>query len=329
MKELHGKKILITGATGMICSTVAELLFEMNRKENAAITVILAGRSRERMEKRFEELSEGKDYIFAEFDATKECTLDMDVDYIIHGASNAYPGVYAKQPVETMIGNITGTNGLLILARDRKAKRFLFISSSEVYGLKEEARPYKEDDYGFIDILKSRACYPNAKRAAETLCASYIDEYNLDCVIVRPGHIYGPQITDSDNRASAQFTRKALSGENIVMKSAGTQMRSYCYTEDCARAILTVLTQGECGQAYNISNKNSVVSIRQVAEELAKCAGTKVVFENPSDEEAKGYNLMDNSALDATKLESLGWKAEYSLEDGVRKTLQVLCQKYR
>lgn len=173
-----------------------------------------------------------------------------------------------------------------------------------------------------MDILNQRASYPSSKRAAETLCVAYADEYDVETVIVRPGHIYGPSITENDSRATAQFTRKAHNNEDIIMKSAGNQIRSYCYTLDCASAILAVLINGKNGNAYNISNKNSVVSIRDIAEAIAECAGKKVVFENSSDIEKKGYNLMNNSSLDSEKLESLGWRAVFTLEEGVKRTLQ-------
>ena len=322
LDKLYGTSILITGATGMICSAVAEILFYLNKEHNANLRIILAGRNKERLQKRFYCFKEGKDYTFFSYDATSSDAISIKTDYIIHGASNADPGKFAKEPVETMLANIIGLNTLLKSATCNNAKRLLYISSSEVYGRKEEKRPYKEDDYGFVDILNPRASYPSSKRAAETLCAAYSAEYGLDTVIVRPGHIYGPTITDSDSRASAQFTRKAKAGEDIVMKSSGTQLRSYCYSMDCASAILAVLINGKCGEAYNISNSNSVVTIREIAEALAKAGNVNIVFENPSDLEKKSYNLMDNSSLEALKLESLGWKAIFNIKDGTNKTIK-------
>lgn len=320
IEKLDNKKILITGATGMVCSSVVEILEYLNRKTNAGIEIVLAGRDGKRIRERF---NEKFGYEFVLYDATKECKLNIDVDLIIHGASNANPALYARNPVETLLGNIVGTNSLLELAKRTNA-RLLYISSSEVYGRKENNCPYYEEDYGFIDILNSRACYPNGKRAAETLCKAYDEEYNVDTVIVRPGHIYGPTITATDVRVSAQFTRSVLQGENIIMKSAGTQLRSYCYTLDCASAILTVLLHGKRGNAYNISNKDSVVTIRELAEAFAGYLGTKIVFTNPSDVEIKGYNLMTNSSLDSRKLEDLGWSACFNLKDGVRRTMEIL-----
>lgn len=322
LDRLYGKSILITGATGMICSVIAEVLLFLNKEENAKIHIILASRNKDRLQKRFYYFNEGKDYTFFLYDATCATPLNIKADYIIHGASNADPSKFAKEPVETILANIIGLNTLLKSAIDNQTKRLLYISSSEVYGQKKEKRPFKEDDYGFVDILNPRASYPSSKRAAETLCSAYSAEYGLDTVIVRPGHIYGPTITDSDSRASAQFTRKAKAGEDIVMKSAGTQLRSYCYTMDCATAILTVLINGKCGEAYNISNPKSVVTIRKMAEALAEAGNVNIVFENPSDLEKKSYNLMDNSSLESMKLESLGWKAKFNIIEGTNKTIK-------
>lgn len=321
LDRLYGKSILITGATGMICSAVVEILFYLNKENKANIHIILAGRNKERLKKRFYCFEEGKDYTFVPFDATSLAPINIKADFIIHGASNADPGKFSKEPVETMLANIVGLHTLLKSAAENQTKRLLYISSSEVYGKKEEKRPYKEDDYGFVDILNPRASYPSSKRAAETLCASYSAEYGLDTVIVRPGHIYGPTITSSDSRASAQFTRQAKAGEDIVMKSTGSQLRSYCYTMDCASAILTVLINGQCGEAYNISNPLSVVTIREMAEALTKAGNVNILFENPSDIEQKSYNLMDNSSLDSIKLVNLGWNALYPMNIGAIKTL--------
>ena len=217
--------------------------------------------------------------------------------------------------------NIIGTNALLQLAKRRGAK-LLYISSSEVYGAKEDSLPFSESKYGYIDVLNPRNCYANAKRAAENLCISYGVEYGVNSDIVRPGHIYGPSSTDSDSRAAAQFMRNAVHGDDIVLKSSGTQLRSYCYTLDCASAILSVLINGESLNAYNISNKDSIVNIRNVAEKFAELGGVKLVFQAPSDAEAKGYSLMANSSLDSRKLEGLGWRAQFDLETGVRNCIK-------
>lgn len=324
VNQIFGKNILVTGATGMVCSSVIDVIAWMNHHGDARIQLMLAGRNREKIASRFRDVLSLEEYQFIEYDATKDQRLSLKVDFIIHGASNANPAIYAKEPVETLLGNVVGLNNVLNVAEKNPGSRILYISSSEVYGNKinGDNRPYKEEDYGFVDILNPRACYPNGKRTAETLCAAYAQKYGVDFVTVRLGHIYGPSITKADTRASAAFTRDVAAGQNIVMKSAGAQLRSYCYTLDCASAILTVLLNGESGNAYNISNKDSIVSIRDMAEALAAEGGVEVIFENPSDVERKSYNLMSNSALNAEKVEGLGWKPLFNLEEGTRRTIQ-------
>lgn len=323
-ERLDHSRILITGAGGLICSALVDLLLHRNDTAGSGIQVYAAGRSREKLANRFDHWSGRDDLHFVAYDAAKPIGCTERFDYLIHGASPANPAAYNAQPVETMVANFTGIHNILRYARDCGAKRVLYVSSSEVYGRKEGCDPYHEAEYGFLDLLNPRACYPSSKRAAETLCAAYGQEYGVNSVIVRPGHVYGPTATAADNRASSQFPRDVLAGKDIVMKSAGTQLRSYCYVLDCASAMLAVLLEGEKGHAYNISNRGSVVTIRQMAQAFADAAGCKLEFENPTDAESRSYNLMDNSALNAVSLENLGWQGLFDLETGVRATLDAL-----
>ena len=190
--------------------------------------------------------------------------------------------------------------------------------------MKEGNTPYQEEEYGFVDLLDPRSCYPSSKRAAETLCAAYGKEYGVDTVIVRPGHIYGPTATHSDNRASSQFPRDVLAGKDIVMKSSGAQLRSYCYVLDCVSAMLVVLLRGQTGSAYNISNAQSVATIREMAQAFADAAGKQLCFEDPSHSEKAAFNRMSHSDLTSDRLEALGWHGMFDLDKGVRATLDAM-----
>lgn len=319
-QRLAGSKILITGAGGLICSALVDFLLGMEQD----IQVYAAGRDPEKLKKRFTHWENHPNLHCVRYDALEPIALDVPMDYLIHGASNASPKAYSTQPVETMLANFTGMHHALDFARNCGAQGVLYVSSSEVYGKKDNSELYGEGEYGFVDILNPRACYPCSKRAAETLCAAYSAEHGLRTVIVRPGHIYGPTATAHDDRASSQFPRDVLAGKDIIMKSAGSQLRSYCYVLDCVSAMVTVLLDGDCATAYNISNPDSVVTIRQMAQAFAHAAGRQIVFENPSDVEAKSYNLMDNSALDAQRLIALGWKGLFDLQEGVKATLDAM-----
>ena len=320
LEGLDRCRVLITGAGGLIGSALVDFLLSLDLD----IQVYAAGRSVERLAARFRHWADHPGLCLQAYDATRPFESPVAFDYLIHAASPAAPAAYGAAPVETMLANFHGLDQILRFARDTKARRVLYVSSSEVYGRKEGSGPYREEDYGFVDLLDPRSCYPVAKRAAETLCAAYGKEYGVDTVIVRPGHIYGPTATASDGRVSSAFPREVLAGRDIVMKSPGTQLRSYCYVLDCASALVTVLLAGASGHAYNISNKDSVVTIRQMAEAFAQAAGRQVRFADPTAAEAAVFNPMDCSALDAAALEALGWRGLFDLGQGVAATLDAM-----
>lgn len=318
--KLSGKSVLVTGATGMICSTVADILWYLRKNVFPDIKIILAGRSEEKIRSRFSYAAEG-DFDYFEFNTAAVDNTSDGYDYIIHGAGNADPAAIMKEPVETILTNVSGLRSLFSLLKNTDS-RLLFISSSEVYGRNLGDHPIKEDDYGYVDILNPRACYPNAKRISETLCAAFKEEYGKDSVIVRPGHVFGPSVSDKDSRASAEFTRRVHAGDDIILKSSGEKIRSYVYTLDCASAIITVLLNGESLNAYNISNPDTTASIKEFAMQMAKESGVSVRFELRDGETARSGNLMDNSSVDPGKLMSLGWEPLFDLETGIRATLK-------
>lgn len=320
----EGMRVLLTGGTGLIGSALADVLLYANEKFGLDLQLQLAVRSKEKAMARFSRFNRRSGLCFGAYDALAPVCLDFQADFIIHGASNAHPATYSKEPVETLLANVIGTDGMLRFVRETGARRLLYISSSEVYGRISEVRAYREEDNGYVELLAPRACYPIGKRAAETLCAAHAAEYGIDFVIARPGHIYGPTMTADDTRATVQFARDVMAGRDILMKSAGKQLRSYCYGADCATAILTILQKGKACEAYNISDRNSVVSIRQMAEEFAAVAKKKLIFAPPTDAEQKSYNLMDNSSLNGEKLEALGWKPIFDYQSGVRDMLEIL-----
>ncbi len=325
LAKLEGKSILLTGATGLIGSCLADLLLEaIEAGSNFALG--LAGRSEVRLSKRFD--SYKNSWIYEHFEAAEPVSLSRSYDYIVHCAGSAHPALYASCPVETIDITILGVKGVLEAIRKQGKGRLLYLSSSEVYGKRSSTEPYSEDDYEFIDPLSARSCYPMAKRLAETMCAAYADEFGVDFVVARPGHVYGPTMTDSDSRAYAQFARDVVAGRNIVMKSAGEQVRSYCYVIDCATALLAILLRGAPGEAYNVSNPLSVVTIRELAEAFAKAGGVNIVFEDPSAVESKGFNPMSSSALTSDKLEDLGWVGSFSINDGADQTICKLKKEH-
>ena len=151
---------------------------------------------------------------------------------------------------------------------------------------------------------------------------NYAAEYGVDSVIVRPGHIYGPTASITDSRVSSAFAYNAAKGQNIIMKSDGLQLRSWCYCLDCASGILKVLLKGESSNAYNIPGE--ILTIRDMAERLAEFGGVELIREGASESEAKAFNPMNNSSVDGSKLESLGWHNIFDADTGLKHTVEIL-----
>ena len=316
-EKLSGTNILITGATGLIGSTLVDVLMSNPRRD---YSVYASGRNIERGQKRFEKYLSLDTFRFIRYDVMTSLQSDVQFDYIIHAASNASPNTFFKNPVEIVKANILGVSNLIEYGMGHGMKRFLYVSSGEVYG-EGDGRVMTEEYSGYVDCLNPRSCYPSSKRTAETLCVSYASEYGADVVIARPCHVYGPNFTESDNRVYAQFIRNILHEEDIVLKSKGEQVRSWCYVVDCVSALLYVLLKGASGEAYNIADPNSVLTIRQLAEMLAEIGSRKVVMDIPSDIEKSVFNPVSKSVFSVDKLERLGWKVSGNMYEKMSKTV--------
>lgn len=324
-EKLDNQRVMITGATGLIGSCLVDLLMNANRRAGGAITILAVGRDTERLQRRFAEYADDGRLRLVEQDIATPLRFDFPLDYLIHGASNADPATLAKAPVDTMRANIQGTDSLLSYGRTHGLKRFLFISSGEVYGQPaNQGSAFTEDYSGYLNYSSPRSCYPSGKRAAEVLCQSYISQYSLDAVIVRPCHVYGPTFTASDSRALAQFLGAAAAGRDITLKSLGLAERSHCYVFDAALAILHVLLLGKTGEVYNIADRHSTASIREFAEKAAHAAGRKVIFDIPEQSDTTMFSKVNRAVLDASKIEATGWQPLTALEEGIAETIAIL-----
>lgn len=322
-ETLRHTNILVTGGNGLIASSFIEALAEFNIENHMDIHLYALCRNQEKGERRFSRYLE-QDFLHLLIqDVAEPLRTSIEFQYIIHAASPANPEAFNSVPVDVIKANFLGTLNLLEYSK-KSHTRFIFVSSSEVYGENDgEIETFREDMPGSIDYTKFRACYPESKRVSETLCLSFRKQYGSDVVIVRPAYIYGPNILDSNNRADVYFMRQVLHHRDIIMYGPGTQIRSYCYINDCITGIMTAMLRGESGGIYNIGNPDCVVTLKEYAQALADHGNVKLIYD-PTAAPADMAFLKSTTrcVLNTEKLENLGWKAKYSLDDGIEDSLK-------
>lgn len=322
-EKLRGKTILITGGTGLIGSFLIDVL----AAANLGCTVLLFGRSEEKAKARFAEYWNAGWIRFVKWDAASATLPEVEgaVDYVLHLASNTHPVAYATDPIGTIATNVIALNNLLAIASEKKASRFLFASSNEIYGENRGDTELFDEKYcGYIDCNTLRAGYPESKRCGEALCQAYIKQKGLDCVIARFTRTYGPTILPTDTKAISQFFKNALKGEGIVLKSEGKQYYSYQHVTDSVSGLLYVLLNGETGEAYNIADETGDITLRDLAKMIAEQAGLGVVFEVPNAVEAAGFSTATKARLNGSKIKEIGWAPRFGIQQGVSRNYKIL-----
>lgn len=311
--------ILVTGATGLIGSQIVKALLCWKEKSNTQIKVIALIRNVDKAKSIFEGMLEDEDFELCIGDVNQTLKVEGKVDYIIHGASATSSRFFVENPVETIFTALDGTKNVLELAREKAVKKVVYLSSLEVYGVPNSENPYiKEDEYGYIDPMHVRSSYSEGKRMAECVCASYAKEYHVPVTVARLSQTFGAGVDYNDGRVFAEFARCVIEGRDIVLHTQGNTVRTYCYTADAIKAIFTLLFYGEAGEAYNVTNMETAISIRDMAEVVCSLDSenrVKVVIDIPEDIAAFGYNPEMVVRLDSGKIQNLGWKPMVGLRE--------------
>lgn len=324
-EKLSGKTIMISGATGMIGKCLIDLLMLHNKSEKSPIHVIALSRNEARAKERFDAYWNNDCFEYLSCDVNEAIPECGPVDYVIHAASNTHPLQYSEDPIGTITSNVIGTKNLLDYAASHGVSHFCFVSSVEVYGENRgDTEKFDEKYLGYIDCNTLRAGYPESKRLGETLCNAYSQTYGLAFTIPRLSRVYGPTMLPSDTKAISQFIRKAAVGENVVLKSEGNQKYSYTFVTDAVSGILYTMLMGRQGEAYNVADEKSDITLKNLAEILARIAGTQVIFELPDEKERRGYSTATKAMLNADKLKKLGWTPEISMEEGLKCTVEKI-----
>lgn len=315
---LAGKSLLITGATGLLGVHLIDALMLAGN-----VYIYAVGRSRAKAEERFGDYFGNPMFSFIEQDVTEPFDKSLKADYILPFASNTHPMAYSRFPIETIMTNVKGAENALEYAVATGAK-IIYPSSVEIYGNAYDDEDFSEADTGKLNLSTARSCYTESKRVCEAMCQSYLAEKGIDVKIARLCRVFGPTMLASDTKASSQFIKNAVTGENIVLKSKGEQLFSYIYASDAVAAILHIMQYGKTGEAYNISNPECNIKLKDFAAICAELGGTEVVFDLPEEVESRGYSVATRAILSNRKLKNCGYTSHYSFVNAIERILAIL-----
>lgn len=328
-ERLQDSTIVLSGATGLIGSFFVDVIMYRNKIYNMACQLYAIARDEKKAKERFLYCWDDTCFHFEKRDMNRPIFLENIKNgcFILHMASNTHPVAYATDPIGTITTNIIGLKNMLDFSVQHKAERVVFLSSNEIYGENYgDTEKFNERYCGYIDCNTMRAGYPESKRCGEALCQAYIAQKDLDIVIPRLTRSYGPTMQMTDTKAISQFIRRAVANQDIILKSNGTQYYSYINIVDAVAGILTILFHGKCGEAYNIADDASDITLKELAETIASYAGKNVIYEIPDKVESAGYSRATKARLDSGKLKEIGWKAKYDIRTGLKRTLEILAQ---
>lgn len=309
-------RIMVAGGAGFIGSHLCDALLAQGH-DVIAVDNFATGRrgnvAHLRGERRFR---------LVEADVTAPLPDDLPaVERIYHFASPASPNAtsprsYMQLPLETAAVNTVGTQLLLERAR-RDGARFLFASTSEIYG-DPTVHPQTEDYRGNVSTTGPRAIYDEAKRFGETLTMAYRRKYDLDARLIRIFNTYGERMDPDDGRAVVNFATQALRGEPLTIYGDGSQTRSLCHVSDLVRGIVAVMEgEGLGGEVFNLGNPDERTML-DLARAVQDACGIELPFAfrpMPADDPTRRCPDIGKAR------QQLGWQPQVPLEEGLRRLI--------
>lgn len=322
---LRDKTILVTGASGFLPAYMTETFLYLNETKQSNIKILGLVRNIERARARFSHYRGNKNLIFISQDVCEKVRINEDIHYIIHAASQATPKLFYKDPVGTILPNVIGTGNLLSLAVEKKVECFLFFSTSGVHGhLAADSYPIKEDCYGYLNPTDLASCYIESKRMGENMCVAWMHQYAVPVKIVRPATTYGPGLKLDDGRSFADFISNIVNYQDIEIFSDGKALRNFCYLADATLGFFTVMLKGKVGEAYNVATDHEISIIdlaKLLVENVFPERNLKVVMKTDASKNYLRINF-PRTAVDITKLKSLGWKLNFPIKEGFKRTVE-------
>jgi nucleoside-diphosphate-sugar epimerase len=318
--------VLISGAYGMLPSYMLFTLLHLNEMYRGMnIKIIALCRNYDKARIKFGASMDNPFLTILCHDVNNEIKIAGPIDYIIHAASYASSAFYEVDPVGVISPNVFGNRNLLELGREKNVKGFLFFSSGEVCGAIDKDS-ITEQDAGYLDPTDVRNCYGESKRMGENMCKCWYHQYQVPTYVVRPDHTYGPTMDlENDHRVFAEFVSDVVNNKNIVIKSDGQPVRTFCYISDATDGFFRVLLNGTPGESYHISNNEGRISIADLANLIVSLFPEKrlnVIYDKRKDSE----HYLENKhtlrpMLSTAKIEKLGYKCLFNLRDGFHRTI--------
>ena len=322
VEKLRNKSFLITGASGMLGSYIVNVLRVLNSDYDMNIKLLLNVLDKKYLS---DEVLNEKNVTIIEQNVCEPFKIDGPVDYIVHAASPASPKIMKDYPFETNAANTIGTYNTLMLAKEKNASGYLFVSSREIYGEPMEGVSVFTEDglLGQVNPLVPRNGYAEGKKAAENMCVGMHDEYGLNTKIVRLAHTYGPGMSINDGRVQADFLKNVINNQDIIMKSDGSSIRTYTYVSDSVNGMFKVLLSSK-DIVYNISDDKEI-SIKGLAETLVELSDNSKLVMEIDDTLAKGSASFKRGILSNEKIKKeLNWYPKYDVKEGFRRTIEYL-----
>ena len=253
------ESVLVTGATGLIGAALVKKFAAEGRHVYAAVRNVEKARA---------QFGGMPNVEIVEWNVVEQeppaFAGRADVDWLVHAAAETATKNFVERPVETIASILDGTWNVLDFARAVQVKSMVYVSSMEVYGA-PSADPVTEADIGYLDPVRLRSNYPEAKRMAENLCVAYASEYGVPVKIARLAQTFGEGVRQEDNRVYAQFARAILEGRDIVLRTDGSASRCYCAVSDVVEAVRVLLAKGTDATPYTVANEATFCSVREMA----------------------------------------------------------------
>jgi UDP-glucuronate decarboxylase len=319
-RALSGRSVLLVGGNGFLGRCFTSVFLRLNEcvlDEPCRLIVldnlmIPSGESRARRET--------PRCRFVRHDIIQPFISSEQIDIVIHAAGIASPYYYRKYPLQTLEVATIGTRNLLQLASEHQA-RFLFFSSSEIYGDPDpRSVPTPEHYRGNVSCLGPRACYDESKRLGETLTQIFHETSGLHTNVVRPFNVYGPGMSPTDYRVLPNFANCIVNGMPLQIYGSGRQTRTFCYLTDAMTGFIQVLLRGLPGEVYNIGSSRPEVTVFELVRFVEEVLGRRVPALQIKYPEAYPGDEPNRRCPDISKAAAhLGYQPRVALSEGLHR----------